>query len=66
MKMVEHAAHEGAVVRAFIVPARRARWLEALTDPARRWRFLDRLNHCPDLDPRFVPPERAASNSNGR
>ncbi|HYH63300.1 MAG TPA: hypothetical protein VD866_01235 [Urbifossiella sp.] len=52
--MDELAAHEEAVVRAFVVSARRGRWLEALTDPARRSRFLDRLNHCPDLDPRFV------------
>lgn len=56
MERGAHAAHEEAVVRAFVAPARRGRWLEALADPARRSRFLDRLNHCPDFDPRFVTP----------
>lgn len=53
-------AHEEAVVRAFIAPARRGRWLEAIADPGRRSTFLDRLNHCPDLDPRFVTPVPSA------
>ena|SRR5271166_739710 len=51
--------HEEATVRAFIIPARRERWLQSLTLPKRRGRFLDRLNHCPDLDPRYaaeLPP----------
>ncbi|MFO0798318.1 MAG: hypothetical protein U0804_12645 [Gemmataceae bacterium] len=52
--MNQHTAHDEAVVRAFITPARRGRWLEALADPTRRPAFLDRLNHCPDLDPRFA------------
>ncbi len=54
--MNENHTHEEAVVRAFVVPARRGRWLEALADSSRRSAFLDRLNHCPDLDPRFVTP----------
>lgn len=59
--MDERAAHEVAFVRAFVVSARRGRWLEALADPARRSVFLDRLNHCPDLDPRFVTSVASAA-----
>lgn len=46
--------HEEATIRAFIDPAMRPRWLESLATPARRSRFLDRLNHCRDLDPRYA------------
>jgi hypothetical protein len=47
--------HEEAVVRAFIAPARRSRWLEFLVSH-RRAAFLDRLNHCRDFDPRYAAP----------
>ena len=47
-------AHEEAIVRAFIDPTRRARWLEALASAKRRVRMLDRLNHCRDLDERYA------------
>jgi hypothetical protein len=47
--------HEEAVVRAFIAPARRPRWLEFLASD-RRSAFLDRLNHCRDFDPRYAAP----------
>jgi hypothetical protein len=49
-----HPAEE-AVVRAFIAPHRRPRWLKLLGSPRRR-QFLDRLNHCADLDPRYIHP----------
>jgi hypothetical protein len=47
---------EEATVRAFIVPHRRERWLEALASAKRRRRFLDRLNHCRDIDERYATP----------
>jgi hypothetical protein len=46
--------NEEAIIRAFITPARRARWLEFLASAKRRPRILDRLNHCRDLDERFA------------
>jgi hypothetical protein len=48
--------HEEAVVRAFIAPPRRARWLDALVSAKRRRAFLDRLNHCRDIDDRYAKP----------
>ncbi|GAC1471622.1 MAG: hypothetical protein NVSMB9_17980 [Isosphaeraceae bacterium] len=48
--------HEAFTIRAFIAPARRARWLGALASKKRRGAFLDRLNHCRDLDERFSTP----------
>lgn len=45
--------HEEAIIRAFIAPARRARWLQMLANPKRRAQFLDRLNHCRDFDERY-------------
>jgi|SRR5262245_36839829 len=47
---------EEAVVRAFVTPARRTRWLESLASVKRRRRFLDRLNHCRDIDERYATP----------
>lgn len=46
--------HEEATIRAFISPPRRTRWLESLASAKRRRRFLDRLNHCWDLDERYA------------
>jgi len=48
--------HEEATVRAFIAPPRRTRWLEFLASAKRRGRFLDRLNHCWDIDERYATP----------
>jgi hypothetical protein len=45
---------EEATIRAFILPAKRIRWLDCLASAERRGRFLDRLNHCRDLDERFA------------
>jgi hypothetical protein len=45
---------EEATVKAFITPSRRKRWLEALASAKRRTSFLDRLNHCPDIDERYA------------
>lgn len=41
-----------AIIHTFIKPNRRARWLSTIRKGNRRYR--DRLNHCPDLDARFV------------
>src|SRR4051812_44876590 len=46
--------HEEALVRAFISPPRRTRWLEQLASKKRRGPFLDRLNHCRDIDERYA------------
>jgi hypothetical protein len=46
--------HEEALIRAFIAPERRSRWLEALASAKRRAKQLDRLNHCRDLDDRYA------------
>jgi hypothetical protein len=43
-----------AIVRAFISPERRTRWLEQLASAKRRPRMLDRLNHCRDIDVRYA------------
>ena len=45
---------EEAIIRAFITPARRTRWLESLASTKRRTRMLDHLNHCRDLDERYA------------
>jgi hypothetical protein len=55
-------SHEEAIIRAFIVPARRSRWLGSLASAKRRIRALDRLNHCKDFDERYATP--LASNEN--
>ena len=44
------------MIRAFVAPPRRARWLESLASPKRRQRFLDHLNHCRDIDERYATP----------
>lgn len=48
--------HEEATIRAFFSPPRRSRWLESLASPKRRYKILDKLNHCQDLDYRFATP----------
>jgi hypothetical protein len=45
---------EEAIVQAVIAPHRRERWLQCLGSSERRAAFLDRLNHCSDLDPRYT------------
>jgi hypothetical protein len=50
------SAVEEAIVEAFIAPNQRARWLSSLGSAKRRRKFLDRLNHCDDLDPRYARP----------
>jgi hypothetical protein len=49
--MNEHDEH---IVRAFIAPERRERWLKSLASAKRRPAMLDRLNHCRDIDDRYA------------
>jgi hypothetical protein len=51
--------HETAFVSAFIIAARRERYLTLLGNPKRRGKVLNRLNHSQDIDhslARPVPP----------
>jgi len=46
--------HEEAIVKAFILPVRRERYLEFLKSPKNRKKFIDRLAHFNHLNPKFV------------
>jgi hypothetical protein len=46
--------HEQALVRAFIDPRRQERYLEFVTKPKTRDRFLKELGHFKHLNPKFV------------
>jgi hypothetical protein len=48
--------HEESLIRAFVAPSRRGRWLGLLASAKRRRSFLDRLNHCRDIDDRYATP----------
>ena len=49
------SAEEEALVRAFIVPERRARYLDRLASPKARQAFIaHHFHHMTDLDPRFA------------
>jgi len=45
---------EAATIRAFIAPSRQTRWLEKLASTKQRRPFLDRLNHCRDINERYA------------
>jgi hypothetical protein len=46
--------HEEAVVRAFLIPARRERYLGFLKSPKNRKKFIGVLAHFKHLDPQFA------------
>ena len=46
--------HEEELVRAFVLPARRERYLEFVRIPKKRAKFIAQLPHFKHLDPRFV------------
>ncbi len=46
--------HEEAVVRAFILPTKRDRYLEFLTRPQGRTKFIAELAHFKHLNPKFA------------
>ncbi len=61
---MNQSEHEEAMVKAFIVPSKRERWLYLLTNPKRRRTALDALYHFHDRDDRFVirwPPRHDTS-----
>lgn len=47
---------EEATIRAFIASSRRERWLQKLVSSKQRRSFLERLNHCRDIDDRYAVP----------
>ena len=53
--------HEEAVIRAFIIPARRERYLEFLKSPKKRAKLRAALAHFKALNPKFavsIPPSQ--------
>ncbi len=46
--------HEEALVKAFFLPSKKARYLSLLESRKGRLKFLSRLDHFSDLDPRYV------------
>jgi hypothetical protein len=46
--------HEEAVIRAFILPNKRERYLDVLAHPKRRAKFIAELAHFKHLDPMFA------------
>jgi hypothetical protein len=57
--------HEESLVRAFILPQRRERYLEMIAKPKRRQVFAESLAHFKHLDMRFavrIPPNQQHAN----
>jgi hypothetical protein len=46
--------HEEALIRAFILPTRRERYVECLAKPKKRARFRAELAHFKALNPQFI------------
>jgi hypothetical protein len=55
--------HEEATIRAFIAAPRRTRWLQKLASSKHRKSFLDRLNHCRDIDDRYASALRSSTDA---
>ena len=56
--------HEAALIRAFVLPRRRARYLQFLNYPVRREKSLRVLDHLRNLDARYVqriPPDKQSA-----
>jgi len=51
---MEETEHESALIRAFIEPKRRERYLGLLASPRGREKLRRGLAHCRDIDPRFA------------
>jgi len=56
-----NSAHEASLVAAFVVPDKRARYLEFLPKPKRRGEILNRWNHFFDFIPGLATPIPRAS-----
>jgi hypothetical protein len=53
-------SHEEELIKAFILPQRRDRYLSFIKTSKRRDKYIDRLDHFCDLDPRYaklIPPK---------
>jgi hypothetical protein len=48
--------HEIAFAHSFIVPEKRRRYIELLSNPKRRFKLLARLNHSSDIDFSLADP----------
>lgn len=46
--------HEKKTIAAFILPEKRRRYDYLLDNPKKRSAALNRLNHCKDIDPRYI------------
>lgn len=46
--------HEEELVKAFIIPARRERYLEFLKSPKKRAKFIEQLAHFKHLNPQYA------------
>ncbi len=56
--------HEAALIRAFVLPRRRARYFQFLNYPVRRKKLLRVLDHLQNLDARYVqriPPDKQSA-----
>jgi|SRR5215469_16388156 len=63
--MSAQVEHEEALVRAFILPQRRDRYLEMVAKPKKRQVFTESLAHFKHLDMRFavrIPPNQQHAN----
>lgn len=59
-------SHEEQFARSFIVPDKRARYLELLESKGGRSKLTHGFNHCHDLDPRFariIPSDQESAQS---
>jgi hypothetical protein len=53
-------------IRAFVVPQKRERYIEAVSKDKRRQKFIAELSHFGDFDPRWIVPIASSSqNSEG-
>jgi hypothetical protein len=48
--------HEEELIKAFFVPTKRERYLEIVSKPKKRQKFLRELAHFKDLDPIYAKP----------
>jgi hypothetical protein len=53
-QVMNQSEHEESLIKAFIVPQKRDRWLSLIGSPKRRRTFLEALYHFRDLDERFA------------
>lgn len=64
--MLDGRNHEEAVIRAFILPTKRERFIEFLATAKNRKKFTDSLPHFRSFDPRFASPVPWNPSSDGK